>query len=75
MRIDPRRDIGSIGALRSVAVASARLARWKPKLASGVTQMRLRGMRPSSTVQADWQGPTIRTLTPLLASSVHRALH
>ncbi len=48
---------------------------WNPNWASGVTQMRLRGMYPSKTVQADWQGPTIRTLTPRAAYPCHRWLY
>jgi hypothetical protein len=42
-------------------------------VAAGVTQIWLRGMWPSSTVQADWHGPTICTSTPRAARPAQRA--
>src|SRR5260221_9275347 len=39
-------------------------AAWKPSRARGVTQMRSRGMTPSSMVHADRHGPSIITRSP-----------
>ena len=41
-------------------------------MALGVTQILLRGIWPSSTVQADWHGPTIFTSTLRAASPAQR---
>ena len=39
-------------------------AAWKPSIALRVTQMRLRGTMPRTSVQADRQAPSITTFSP-----------
>ena len=39
-------------------------AAWKPNRARGVAHMRLRGMMPSTSVQADRQLPSMTTRSP-----------